>query len=40
MVKENEIFPCDLVILITSLPKGLAYVETRNLDGETNLKLK
>ena len=35
-----EIFPCDLLLLTTSLTKGLAYVETKNLDGETNLKHK
>ena len=39
-VRENENFPCDLVILNSSLPKGICYVETKNLDGETNLKHK
>lgn len=39
-VHENEHFPCDLVILNSSLPKGICYVETKNLDGETNLKHK
>lgn len=39
-VRNNEHFPCDLVILNSSLPKGICYVETKNLDGETNLKHK
>ena len=40
MVRENEYFPCDMLLLNTSLPKGICYVETKNLDGETNLKHK
>ena len=32
--------PADLLILNTSDVKGAAYVETKNLDGETNLKIK
>lgn len=39
-VRENEYFPCDMLLLNTSLPKGLCYIETKNLDGETNLKHK
>ena len=29
-----------MMLLSSSLPKGIAYVETKNLDGETNLKHK
>ena len=39
-VHENEQFPCDMLILNSSLPKGMCYVETKSLDGETNLKHK
>lgn len=39
-VKEDENFPCDLVLINSNLPKGVCYVETKGLDGETNLKAK
>jgi len=29
-----------MILLKSSLAKGIAYVETKNLDGETNLKQK
>ena len=39
-VMENQYFPCDVLLVNSSLPKGICYVETKNLDGETNLKHK
>lgn len=36
---EDQI-PADIVILATSDPDGACYVETKNLDGETNLKVR
>jgi len=39
-VHENEFFAADIVPFHSSDPKGICYVETKGLDGETNLKLK
>ncbi|KAI9808395.1 MAG: Phospholipid-transporting ATPase IB [Pycnora praestabilis] len=39
-VESEEPFPTDLVLLASSEPEGLCYIETANLDGETNLKIK
>lgn len=39
-VNKNERFPADIMLLKSSDPSGIAYVETVNLDGETNLKHK
>ena len=37
-VLDNESIPADLLICSTSEDENVAYVETKNLDGETNLK--
>lgn len=39
-VKDKEYFPADLVLLSGTNPEGICYIETMNLDGETNLKMK
>lgn len=36
----NESIPCDMVLLGSSDPSGLAYIQTMNLDGESNLKTR
>ncbi|KAL1311298.1 hypothetical protein AAFC00_001481 [Neodothiora populina] len=37
---NEEAIPADIVVLSTSDPDGACYVETKNLDGETNLKVR
>lgn len=39
-VKKDEYFPADLFLLSSSFDDGICYVETTNLDGENNLKVK
>ena len=39
-IKEDEFFPADILTLSTTEVEGVCYVETKNLDGETNLKNK
>ncbi|KAA8517635.1 hypothetical protein F0562_015109 [Nyssa sinensis] len=36
----DESIPCDMVLLGTSDPSGIAYIQTMNLDGESNLKTR
>lgn len=39
-VYKDEYFPADLLLISSNFEDGICYVETMNLDGETNLKLK
>ncbi|KAI3979152.1 hypothetical protein MKX01_016977 [Papaver californicum] len=39
-ISVNDTLPCDMVLLSTSDPTGVAYVQTINLDGESNLKTR
>ena len=38
VLRDHEQIPADIVVLSTSDPEGVCFVETKNLDGETNLK--
>ena len=40
IVKKDESFPADLIILGSSIESGVCYIETSSLDGEKNLKPK
>ena len=37
-IKNNQSFPADILICTTSEDENVAFVETMNMDGETNLK--
>ncbi|GAV61079.1 E1-E2_ATPase domain-containing protein/HAD domain-containing protein [Cephalotus follicularis] len=39
-VKHDGVFPADLIFLASTNPDGVCYIETSNLDGETNLKIR
>ncbi|KDQ08052.1 hypothetical protein BOTBODRAFT_586296 [Botryobasidium botryosum FD-172 SS1] len=38
LLRDNDQIPADIVVLSTSDSDGVCYIETKNLDGETNLK--
>jgi phospholipid-translocating ATPase len=40
LLRENDQVPADLIVLSTSNPDNICFVETKNLDGETNLKVR
>lgn len=39
MVKEDESFPCDLILLSSSREDGTCFVTTASLDGESSHKV-
>lgn len=39
-IYNDDQIPADVVVLSTSDPDGACYIETKNLDGETNLKVR
>lgn len=39
MVREDETFPCDLILLSSSRHDGTCYVTTTSLDGESSHKV-
>ena len=39
-IKEDEYFPADVIVLTTSEESNCCYIETKSIDGETNLKFK
>jgi len=40
MVKDEELFPADLLCLHSHLADNVCFIKTTNLDGETNLKIR
>ncbi|KAJ1305911.1 hypothetical protein OPQ81_010630 [Rhizoctonia solani] len=39
-LESDDFIPADMLLISSSEPEGLSYIETSNLDGETNLKIK
>ncbi len=40
LLKNNDKIPADVILIASGEPDCACYVETKNLDGETNLKIK
>lgn len=40
LLRNNDRIPADVVVISTGEPDCACYIETKNLDGETNLKIK
>jgi magnesium-transporting ATPase (P-type) len=40
MTEAEDMFPADLILLVSSGEEGAAFIETASLDGEKNLKPK
>ena len=40
LVKKDQIFPCDLIMLSNSNENAIAYIETSTIDGEKTLKTR
>jgi phospholipid-transporting ATPase len=39
-IKKDGFFPADILFMSSTNSDGICYVETANLDGETNLKIR
>ncbi|KNC48318.1 uncharacterized protein AMSG_04549 [Thecamonas trahens ATCC 50062] len=39
-VTNKQFFPADIMVIASSGPQGMCYIETSNLDGESNLKIR
>ncbi|KAH9942242.1 phospholipid-translocating P-type ATPase [Epithele typhae] len=39
-MESDDFIPADVLLIASSEPEGFCYIETSNLDGETNLKIK
>lgn len=40
MLRGDQEVPCDMLLLASSLPEGSTFINTANLDGEGDLKLR
>ena len=40
LVRDDELFPADLMCLYSNLAENVCFIKTTNLDGETNLKIR